>query len=622
MSTATSGRPPDLTSSPEVSPSKRPRPDHGPEAKCSGETLDSDNNPPPSLGRLALHFERLELLGAFVDTTARGDADESCRSVVVPARLMARVLSMALAGEHSLTATREAVEVARLVLAQLSASATSASVPPTTAAAAAAAAKAAEAPLAGPFILSDEDGRPGGLVGKAARPFLRSGEDEKPSGLHWPERVPKALMTLERLPTALLSLVCEWLHSGAVLSGLFHTSRRLRRFVCAAGSFALSTVCLTRPAREMRFLAPDVWSRLRAVEILHEDLATAANVSAHRAHVAGLSARLRRLHLDEHISPSYADPNVAVPDAVWPGLEELVLVTGSRPTLVPAPTHLPALRCLALRVYNVPRAVDYLSAADTTASCLHSLALDIDVWDADGATALAQIAPRLESFSITTSKEVTLPPLPCVKRLAIDGYQVTPSDTDYPELAFLYVRNNYQLSAPPFSSAWSVPKLRVLDATLGGRSLPHIVAAAPLLEHLCLATTPGQTTTDVELPHILTSCKQTSLRRVEVVSHISDFYTTRFRWAPLDAQAVEAAVQAVLQLPLLEHFTCSECVDAARIDWAAVGPSLQSLLWCNRIKTPSRPLDLPQRVEWSSSWSLPFLQASRDWWVHPAADAA
>ena len=532
---------------------------------------------------LALPFERIELLGACIDTLASGDAETLGRSVAVPARLMARVLAMALAGEHSRAATHDAVDVARAVLAKLAAPAPGAS--RCVAGAAETTAAATGAPT----------------VDRAA-----------------PGRLP-----LERLPTALLSLVCEWLSEDAVLGGLFHTSRRLRRFVCAPGSLALSTVCLTRPPREIRYLAPDVWSRLREVEILEEVVANAASVSAHLAHVAALSTRLRRLRVNEYLNTSSADPNVAVPAAVWPGLEELVLVTGcARGVRASVPTRLPALRRLAVRVHHAPRALDFLSAAARTASQLHSLVLDIDEWSADSDAALAQLAPRLESFSIATTRVIALPPLPAVKRLSVHGYNVRLGATDYPALQSLYVRNNYDLTAATASTEpWSVPQLRVLDALLGGRSLPHIVAAAPRLEQLRLSTPPGDRAAATELPHLLLRCTQKSLRRVEVVSQISGPCPPVFPWAPLDTRTVEAAVQAVLRLPLLEHFTCCECVDLTRIDWASVSPTLKSFLWCASNWTScSRPRELPQKVEWVLARNYPYIQDStRNWWVHPAA---
>lgn len=590
-------------------------------------------------GRLALPFERLELLGVLMDRLARADCGgESARSVAVPPRLMLRVLAVALTSEHSLAATREAVDAARLVLGQLA-------VPHT----------------------------PPPAVPDAHCIAPKASWSDAP-----PERPPSGA-PLERAPVAVLTLVCEWLDEDDVLGGLFHASRRMRRFVCAADSLALSTLRVRPgPQPAARFLAPRAWGRLRAVRmpdggdrIPLTPFESYVGLHSWSDRVGRLSALLRRLNLNECVRfPGRIEGLttyqgiavcVAVPAVVWPGLEELALTAGPAVphancvgTLAAPPRNVPALRRLALQAgyIGVPRALAYLTAAAFTAPRLHSLVLCLDDWNAGCTSALAQVAPRLESLrlefrSLQIWGQVALPPLPRVKWLAIKGWKVTLTAFAFPELEVLTVCTNFRFAAPPTepgedgtfpgkegrpsgvalpgtggqqkgemrAAEWSLPKLRALTASMGVQWLPRVVAAAPRLEELRLVTARDQGVATEQLPHLLASCTQHSLSRVEVVADWSA--GEKFRAPAMDAVAVAKTVQAVLQLPALRHFTCCECVPAF-IDWAAVTPTLQSFMWCYvTVKAPPRPPELPQHVEWASSCHFPHIvESPTQWWVH------
>ena len=607
---------------------------------------------PPSSARVSQAFERIELLGfladelrrtstetraaraihrvdtAAADTPSGGSvmvdpasdggatvdpAGDGGAKAVLPMRLIVTVLAGALAGH---AASAEVTRAARLVKDQLVAARKSA---------AAVAVASANGRLAAPSS------------------------------------------ALERVPHPILYAICDFLEEEDVVGGLLHTNRRLRKVVCAPHSDALAHLRVTaRPRAGMCLLAPGMWSRLRTLRITRHSLGSIGTPDDWwSARLARVGTRLRALHLLEAgfriLNGSVVGRlHVSVPPLVWPTLEELALASdcsgSGRPweegaaadasvqaamaaavrlngttvdggktygAVSPPPTHLPALRRLALQIDTV-RAAAFLSAAVATSRVLHTLVLN-GRWSCLHADLLVVIAPQLETLSITTTEErrVEVPPLPRVRALRVDAWNIVLAAAEYPALVSLAVDKNALICAAAHDvdaggkggwripthhdddargkGGWRTPQLRTLTSTMHLEALPALLAAAPGLETLNVSTTNGHVVFDV-LASVFAHCvRHPLLKRIGVFGSSNG---RRVAHNPrIGHEEALSALSAVLRLPRLEHLDCGSKYPLHNVDWSSASPRLRTLTWFG--PQDSRPAALPSWVQWRRAGCLP-----------------
>ena len=361
---------------------------------------------------------------------------------------------------------------------------------------------------------------------------------------HWLEgaagRADARLSALERLPATLVAHTFAYLDSDCVLRGVYATSRRMRRHVCAPGS----VTNLTLRAAELPWVAQIVphtyWGALRRCSI-------GAGCGGGGAVVAHLGPKLRALHTEDA-----ADAIRCAPPAIWPALRELsarcraatsaaweavngrvfegiaaadsVAVAASFPApprsvpegvaaaadLVDAAAPVPALPALQRLHFesDAPchqplyhRVSAFLGAA--TPGVLRHLSLHIHGWTPGFQAALAAHAPWLEVLRLTlnlhhlrhTIKRV-LPPLPRARVVVVrvESWQyphchlmLTPEP--HPHLVALEASEHLGVDLPPWawregcglsSGGWQAPALRYLSVRgYGEGKRPEGALASP-----------------------------------------------------------------------------------------------------------------------------------------------
>lgn len=431
---------------------------------------------------------------------------------------------------------------------------------------------------------------------------------------------------LEMLADVLLTEISGYLSQRETLGVLYHTSRRLRAHVVGPGGTPhLSIDTPEKLEGALLLLSPAALRHVRTFRIRHP---VRGRWPPTLARLLGtLGPHLRVLDLQERVSMGQ---KAIVAPAVWPALEELLLVLSAAPMFVDqAPAVLPALGRLSLHSLTEAavhasgmscRALNFLRAAP--APRLRALHLHLSTWTNEFERELARLAPGLESLRIELRplrsddcKLVRLPPLPRVRSLSLSGGGSSHSGggfemsgAPHPELRHLLLRGasvDVRIAAGMGlePATLDAPKLQALTLPANSRCAADVrkFASAGALEHLgvdCMAT--SDVSCDcVHLAGVLGGAAFTGLRDVRADLHETARHVSAFG--------------ALLALPqLVELYSLAFDTRPPDEWWAAqrIGTSLCAVTFA--YNDCPRPPSLPPRVSWGSVKYAPVTQP----WPH------